>query len=261
MIDLLYRYQHEVRLMMNGFDDLIPQSFQTLTPTKIIIVEDDQALSDLMTQALKQEGYSVESILRGEEAIPRIIEDQPHLVLLDLMLPDLNGIEVCRAVRDQFNGYIIMLTAKGDETSQLLGFEVGADDYVIKPVQPSILKARIKAHLRHLTPVTNLSSPLKIEVTSRNVSVYGRDLKLTTSEFDLLSFLFVHQGQTLTRQILYRELRGIDYDGLDRSIDLRVSKIRSHLRSMGLNQEVIKTVHGRGYHFIPLNQISDEHEG
>ena len=176
------------------------------------------------------------------------------------MLPGLDGIEVCRQVRDSYNGYIIMLTAKDSDASQLLGFEVGADDYVIKPVQPNLLLARVKAHLRHLPSQQNLEAPLNIDKSSRTVFVYGRDLKLTTSEFDLLAFLFDHQGETLTRQELYHALRGIDYDGLDRSIDLRVSKLRSHLRGMGLTQEVIKTVHGRGYHFIPLVQLDSNHD-
>ena len=227
----------------------------------ILVVEDDETLSSLIANALRQEGHSVQTVFRGDEAVEMIINEQPHLVLLDLMLPGLDGIEVCRAVRDSFNGYIIMLTAKSSESSQLLGFEVGADDYLIKPIRPSILKARIKAHLRHLPTSTNAAPPLKIDDTSRSVFVYGSNLKLTTSEFDLLSYLYNHQGETLTRQALYHKLRGIDYDGLDRSIDLRISKLRSHLRSMGLTREVIKTVHGRGYHFIPLDESTFTDEG
>ena len=223
---------------------------------RLLVVEDDEALSTLISRFLTQAGYSVEVIHRGDVAVSYIIDTQPHLVLLDLMLPGMDGIEVCKRVRDEYNGYILMLTAKSSDASQLLGFEVGADDYVIKPVQPNILVARIKAHLRHLSSTLHTAElPLRIDDMSRTVFVYGKDLKLTTSEFDLLAFLFEHQGQTLTRQELYFSLRGIDYDGLDRSIDLRVSKLRSHLRTMGLTQEVIKTVHGRGYHFIPLDQI------
>lgn len=226
------------------------------SPIRLLVVEDDEALSTLISRFLIQAGYSVEVVHRGDIAVSHIIEYQPHLVLLDLMLPGMSGIEVCKRVRDKYNGYILMLTAKSSEASQLLGFEVGADDYVIKPVRPNILVARVKAHLRHLSStLQTVELPLRIDDSSRTVFVYGKDLKLTTSEFDLLAFLFEHQGQTLTRQELYFSLRGIDYDGLDRSIDLRISKLRSHLRTMGLTQEVIKTVHGRGYHFIPLDQI------
>jgi DNA-binding response OmpR family regulator len=226
---------------------------------RLLVVEDDETLSSLISQFLTNAGYQVDVIHRGDEAIPYIIEKQPHLVLLDLMLPGADGIEVCKQVRDAYNGYIIMLTAKDSEASQLLGFEVGADDYVIKPVQPKLLLARVKAHLRHLPTQETVEAPLVIDNASRTVFVYGKDLKLTTSEFDLLAFLFEHQGETLNRQELYHALRGIDYDGLDRSIDLRVSKLRSHLRSMGLTQEVIKTVHGRGYHFVPLDQLESHH--
>ncbi len=226
---------------------------------RLLVVEDDETLSSLISQFLTNAGYQAEVIHRGDEAIPYIIEKQPHLVLLDLMLPGADGIEVCKQVRDAYNGYIIMLTAKDSEASQLLGFEVGADDYVIKPVQPNLLLARVKAHLRHLPTQETAEAPLVIDNASRTVFVYGKDLKLTTSEFDLLAFLFEHQGETLNRQELYHALRGIDYDGLDRSIDLRVSKLRSHLRSMGLTQEVIKTVHGRGYHFVPLDQLESHH--
>ena len=222
---------------------------------RILVVEDDEALSALISRYLTQAGYIVEVIHNGLEAVTSILDRQPDLVLLDLMLPGIDGIEVCKRVREQYKGFVIMLTAKSSDVSQLLGFEVGADDYVIKPVQPTILIARVKAHLRH-RPTSQLTEvPLKIDDSSRTVFVYGKDLKLTTSEFDLLAFLFEHQGQTLSRQELYHSLRGIDYDGLDRSIDLRVSKLRSHLRDMGLAQEVIKTVHGRGYHFVPLDQI------
>jgi DNA-binding response OmpR family regulator len=226
---------------------------------RLLVVEDDETLSSLISQFLTNAGYQVEVIHRGDEAIPYIIENQPHLVILDLMLPGADGIEVCKQVRDAYNGYIIMLTAKDSEASQLLGFEVGTDDYVIKPVQPNLLLARVKAHLRHLPTQETAEAPLVIDNASRTVFVYGKDLKLTTSEFDLLAFLFEHQGETLNRQELYCALRGIDYDGLDRSIDLRVSKLRSHLRSMGLTQEVIKTVHGRGYHFVPLEQLESHH--
>ena len=227
---------------------------------RLLVVEDDETLSTLISQFLRQERYEVTVIHRGDHAVSHIIEHQPHLVLLDLMLPGINGVEVCRRVRDHYNGYIIMLTAKDSEASQLLGFEVGADDYVIKPVQPKLLLARVKAHLRHLPSQQTLEAPLNIDKASRTVFVYGKDLKLTTSEFDLLAFLFENQGKTLTRQELYHALRGIDYDGLDRSIDLRVSKLRSHLRRMGLTQEVIKTVHGRGYHFVPLIQLESNHD-
>lgn len=226
------------------------QTEDSTPPWHILIVEDDEVLADLMAHALRRERYQVDLITRGDEAVAAILERRPHLVLLDLVLPKLDGVEVCRQVRERFSGKIIMLTARSGDTSQLQGFEVGADDYVVKPIQPKVLIARIKAHLRQIAHEPR-PAPLRIDHSSRTVSVFGHTLRLTTSEFDLLAFLAAHPGETLTRQSLYYHLRGIDYDGLDRSIDLRVSKLRSNLRSMGLTQEVIKTIHGRGYHFVP----------
>ena len=224
---------------------------------RILIVEDDSILADLMARSLRREQYQVEVITRGDQAVSAILTQQPHLVLLDLVLPKLDGVEVCRQVRDQFSGKIIMLTGRSQDSSQLQGFAVGADDYVVKPIEPKVLIARIRAHLRQTYSESIDVYPLKIDLSSRTVSVFGRDIRLTTSEFDLLAFLSTRPGETLTRQELYHQLRGIDYDGLDRSIDLRVSKLRSSLRSIGLKQEVIKTVHGRGYHFVPLDRAAD----
>ena len=231
---------------------------QPISKWSILIVEDDEVLADLIARTLRHEQYQVGIVTRGDNAVSMILEQQPHLVLLDLMLPKLDGVEVCRRVRDRFSGKIIMLTARSEDASQLQAFEVGVDDYVVKPILPKLLIARIKAHLRQTLQINTHQPPLKIDLSSRTVAVPGRAIRLTTSEFDLLAFLSAHPGKTVTRQELYNELRGIDYDGVDRSIDLRVSKLRTHLRSMGHNQEVIKTVHGRGYHFVPLNH---GHEG
>ena len=225
----------------------------TLHSPRILVIEDDQSLAELISHSLKREGMEVEIIYRGDEGVDRILEMSPDLVILDLMLPGLNGLEVCRQVRTDYKGSIIMLTAQESETIQLQGFEVGADDYVVKPVKPQLLIARIRAHLRKMSSHDSQPTPpLRIDLSSRSVHVCGKELKLTTSEFELLALLAAHPGETLTRQQLYYELRGIDYDGLDRSIDLRVSKLRSNLKAMGLKSEVIKTVHGRGYHFVPL---------
>lgn len=232
-------------------------SLSTSQSPRILVVEDDETLAHLMSHTLKREGFIVEVVNQGDEAVTAILEWSPHLVLLDLMLPKLSGVEICRQVRDQYHGRILMLTARSEDASQLKGFEVGADDYVVKPILPQVLIARIKAHLRQLSSQSDDRAPLYIDHSSRAVFVYGQELKLTTSEFDLLAFLAAHPGETLTRQELYHQLRGIDYDGLDRSIDLRVSKLRSNLRAMGLEREVIKTVHGRGYHFVPLNSSAD----
>lgn len=225
-------------------------------PNMIIIVEDDRSLAQLMSMALQREGFKVQCVHRGDEAVHAILETLPELVILDLMLPGMNGIEICRQLRPHYTGKILMLTAQEGEATQIDGFEAGADDYVVKPIKPQLLIARVKAHLRKASQEVGTDQvPLKIDLSARNVFVCGKELKLTTSEFDLLALLAAHSGETLSRQELYHKLRGIDYDGLDRSIDLRVSKLRSNLKAMGLSSEVIKTVHGKGYHFIPLDQL------
>ena len=148
------------------------QTEGSASPWRILIVEDDELLAELMYRALVREHYQVEIVNRGDEAVDVILERRPHLVLLDLMLPQLDGVEVCRQVRARFTGKIIMLTARSADTSQLQGFEVGADDYVVKPIQPKVLIARIKAHLRQIDHEPQ-PAPLIIDHSSRTVSVFG----------------------------------------------------------------------------------------
>jgi len=230
----------------------------------ILIVEDDQPLAEAMRLVLEKEGYQVMIERRGDRAVSRIEELQPQLVILDWMLPGLEGPEVCRRVRSSYSGRILMLTAKQSDADQILGLEVGADDYVIKPVQSRVLTARVKAHLRR----AQLSEGLEIQLGSLHINASERvarvgeqALELTTSEFDLLFYLASHAGQTLTRQELYLALRGIDYDGIDRSIDLRVSKLRAHLKAVGFDPKLIKTVHGKGYHFARQSSAAPEIKG
>jgi DNA-binding response OmpR family regulator len=218
----------------------------------ILIVEDDAPLAALMAQALTREGYTVTLEPRGDRAVGQIETLRPQLVLLDLMLPGLDGVEVCKRARRSYSGRIIMITAKESDADQILGLEVGADDYIVKPVPPKLLMARVKAHIRR----AQQSEGLKIEVegltidpSTRSASVAGKPLELTTSELDLLLYLAARPGQILSRQEIYLALRGIEHDGVDRSIDLRVSKIRSQLRAAGLSLNFIKTVHGKGYLF------------
>lgn len=225
----------------------------------ILIIEDDQPLASLIANALQKEGYLVFMEHQGDQAVSKIEALEPDLIILDLMLPFLNGIEICRMIRDDYNGCILILTAREGDVDQIAGLEAGADDYVIKPIKPKVLIARVNSHFRRMNTHIQanlssvlLSSGLMIDLHQRSARVFGQRVDLTTSEFDLLAYLAHHAGQTLSRQDLYQALRGIDYDGVDRSIDLRVSKIRRYLKNAGLQDNVIKTVHGRGYHFISL---------
>jgi DNA-binding response OmpR family regulator len=213
----------------------------------ILIVEDDATLSTLMAAALRKEGYLVSVEQRGDRAVAQIEALHPQLVLLDVMLPGLDGVEVCKRARRSYSGRILMVTAKESDADHILGLEVGADDYLVKPVPPRLLMARVKAHLRRAQQSEGLMiqlGALVIDPATRSAAVGDAPLTLTTSELDLLLYLASHPGQVLTRQEIYLTLRGIEHDGVDRSIDLRVSKLRAHLRAAGITQNIIKTVHG-----------------
>jgi len=231
-----------------------------MSKAHILIIEDDLPLAEAMRLVLTKEGYDVSIEERGDRAVSRIEDLCPQLVILDWMLPGLDGPEICRRVRSTYTGRILMLTAKEGDADQILGLEVGADDYVVKPVQSRVLVARVRAHLRRAQQSEGLEiqvENLYINASERIVRVDQNMLELTTSEFDLLFHLASHAGQTLSRQELYLALRGIDYDGVDRSIDLRVSKLRAHLKSAGFEYALIKTVHGKGYHFA-INPASQD---
>ena len=225
--------------------------------TRILLVEDDERLAELTAEYLTKNDLQVSIEPRGDTAEARILAEQPDLVILDVMLPGKDGFEVCRAVRQQYRGVILMLTARDEDFDQILGLELGADDYIAKPVQPRVLLARIKALLRRLpTPSEqdNASDQLifgnfRISQSTRTASLGSQNIDLTTAEFDLLWLLASHAGNVLSRDDLLQELRGIGFDGLDRSIDARISRLRKKLNDDPENPTRIKTVRGKGYLF------------
>lgn len=225
----------------------------------ILLIEDDAELAALIKDYLRQHEFRVEVVARGDEGAQRIVRDQPDLVILDVMLPGRNGMDVCRQVRPDFARPILMLTARDHDIDQVLGLELGADDYVKKPVEPRVLLARIRALLRRANPAAgrepqepaSLSfGSLKIELAARRVALNGRPVELTTSEFDLLWLLASAAGSILTREVILARLRGIDYDGLDRSIDIAVSRLRGKLGDTANPPAKIKTVRSKGYLFV-----------
>ncbi len=226
----------------------------------LLLVEDDVRLSALVVEYLEKNGLNVETEFRGDTAVQRILDLQPDLVILDLMLPGLDGFEVCKQIRTQFQRPILMLTAKDEDIDQIVGLEIGADDYVVKPVQPRLLLARIKALLRRSTEndtntakTTNKEldfGALKISHTARSVMFNETVLPLTTIEFDLLWLLAKHAGHVLSREKISTALSGIEYDGLDRSIDIRISRLRKLLQDGSAKPQGIKTVRGKGYLFV-----------
>ena len=226
--------------------------------TRILLVEDDERLAQLTAEYLTRNDLEVAVEPRGDRAEERILAEQPDLVILDVMLPGKDGFEVCRAVRARYRGVILMLTARDEDFDQILGLELGADDYIAKPVQPRVLLARIKALLRRL-PASGDAAPdgseqlvfgqFAISQATRTASLGGVPIDLTTAEFDLLWLLAMHAGNVLSRDDLLQELRGIGFDGLDRSIDARISRLRRKLNDDPENPTRIKTVRGKGYLF------------
>lgn len=229
-----------------------------MNKARILLIEDDKELAELTFDYLQNHNLSVNIEHDGADAVARIISEQPDLVILDIMLPNKDGFSICREVRreqgtaNSYSGPILMLTARDEDMDQLLGLELGADDYVTKPVQPALLLARIHSLLRRASPaysqaVSTLTfGELSIDSACREVSLAGKAIDLTTTEFDLLFLLAKYAGAVLSRDDISQHLRGFDYDGSDRTIDLRVSRLRNKL---GL-ESIIKTVRGAGYLFI-----------
>ena len=228
-----------------------------MTTARILLVEDDQRLAHLTAEYLQRNDFEVSIESRGDTAEARILAENPDLVVLDIMLPGKDGFEVCRGVRPTYKGVILMLTARDEDFDQILGLELGADDYIAKPVQPRVLLARIKALLRRMPASATAPTEKKEQVfgkfrisqATRTALLDNQPLDLTTAEFDLLWLLSSHAGTILSRDDLLQELRGIGFDGLDRSIDARISRLRKKIGDDPENPARIKTVRGKGYLF------------
>lgn len=224
----------------------------------ILLVEDDSRLAQLTKRYLQGNGFTVVVEPRGDNAIARFHETHPRLVLLDLMLPGLDGLNVCQQLRKVFQGPVLMLTAKDADLDQVIGLSAGADDYVVKPADPMVLLARIRALLRRFdhagevrAPVDVVLGGLRISAASQQTWLNGVEISLSTQEFELLSVLARNAGVVLTREELFHQTRGIDYDGLDRSIDVRISKLRKKLGDDPSTPHRIKTIWGKGYLLAP----------
>lgn len=220
----------------------------------ILLVEDDQELAELTVDFLQDEGFVVLHEAEGKSARDLILEASPDLVILDIMLPGMNGYAVCQEVRPTYQGPILFLTARDEELDEILGLEMGGDDYVTKPVQPQLLLARIRALLRRVMPdqkpvASNQLSVggLVIDASRREVKVGDRNIDVTTFEFDLLWYLVNQVGEVVSRQDIYQALFHYDYDGLDRSVDVYISRLRQKLAGDHTTSVSIKTVRGVGY--------------
>ncbi|MBN2381793.1 response regulator transcription factor [bacterium] len=222
---------------------------------RIVVVEDEESIIVLLTYNLTRNGYQVNAITSGEEALKSIRSEPPDLVLLDLMLPGLDGLDVCKALRNDPGTAsipVIMLTARGEESDIVIGLELGADDYVTKPFSPRLLLARIKSLLRRShkgsTDESNLIScpDLVIDHVRREVRVLGEAVALTYTEFSVLEMLAIRPGRVFTRNQIIDAVRGGNYPVTDRSVDVQIVGLRKKLGPCG---SYIETIRGVGYRF------------
>ncbi|WP_416311352.1 response regulator [Pseudomonas sp. W03] len=226
---------------------------------RILIVEDDQRLAELTQDYLESNGLAVSIESNGAAAVERVLAERPDLVVLDLMLPGEDGLSICKRLRPDYDGPILMLTARTDDMDQVQGLEMGADDYVCKPVRPRLLLARIRALLRRSEPVEAAPvsggkrltfGKLVIDNSMREAWLDEQTIELTSAEFDLLWLLASNAGRILSREEIFNLLRGIEYDGQDRSIDVRISRIRPKIGDDPMHPRLIKTVRSKGYLFV-----------
>lgn len=220
---------------------------------EVLIVDDDTRLSAMLADYLTGNGYSVRAAASGRAGLAEIARRAPDAVILDVMLPDIDGFETCRRIRAASDVPILMLTAKGEETDRIVGLELGADDYLPKPFNPRELLARLKAVLRRRAGGeprhVHRFGQLEIDPGSRTVRVGGEERLLTSYQFDLLAALAENAGRTLSRERLMDLVKGEELDAFDRSIDVHVSRIRAAIETDPKHPRRIVTVRGAGYVF------------
>lgn len=223
---------------------------------KIVVVDDEKPIADILQFNLEKEGYDVLTANDGDEALELILKEVPDLVLLDIMLPGKDGMEICREVRKSYDMPIIMLTAKDDEIDKVLGLELGADDYVTKPFSTRELIARVKANLRRKVPVDDTKevdeNTIKLREIEINLDAYsvkknGTEVDLTQREFELLIYLAKHPSQVMTREHLLETVWGYDYFGDVRTVDVTVRRLREKIETDSSHPEYIMTRRGVGY--------------
>ena len=221
----------------------------------VLLVEDDMTLADWVCEYLTDQNYLVTHVERGDKVMAAFEKSTPDIVLLDVMLPGTNGIEVCHLIREVSSLPIIMLTARADEFDEVIGLEAGANDYVIKPVRPRALLARINNALNQHKVVEKESKrlvfgDLSIDQESNRVVYQDKEMELSTSLFAFLWFLAQQAGEVVDRDSVFKALKGREYDGLDRRFDVMLSTLRKQFNDDPQNPKKFKTVWGKGYLFV-----------
>ena len=227
-----------------------------MTGKKVLVVDDDAKIVELVRLYLARDGYQVLTAFDGVEALRLAREAHPDLIVLDLMLPGIDGLKVCRALREESDVPIIMLTARATEEERLNGLDMGADDYVIKPFSPRELAARVRAVLRRLPedssqrgPKEIMSGELMLNTETHEASLAGKPLKLTPMEFRLLAVMAAAPGVVFSRGKLIDKVFGHDFDGFDRTVDVHILNLRRKIESDPEHPKYIRTVYGSGYKF------------
>ena len=224
---------------------------------RLLLIEDDIRLASLVRDYLTQENFAVSVQHKGDVAVASFDASAVDIIVLDLMLPGMNGLQVCTELRKTFTGPILILTAKSSDIDHVMGLELGADDFVTKPVEPPVLLARLRALLRRTQALQRPAETqtlsfgrLTVNLQSHQVIYDGVEVDLTTQEFELLSFLARNAGTVLSRDTIYNNIRGIEYDGLDRTVDVRISRLRKKLHDNPEHPYRIRTIWGKGYLFV-----------
>ena len=224
---------------------------------RVLLVEDDEIFALLLQRTFIKGGYEVKAMHDAPGVTALVRSENFDALIIDGNLPTGDGFELCRQLRPHFAGIIMLLTGRDDDLDELMGLELGADDYIRKPAEPRLVLARLKAHLRRQQRTSDAAQPpaitfgeIEIDIDRREVKRAGSLLVLTDAEFDLLVALTSRAGEIVDRDTLFQGARGVEYDGLDRSIDMRVSRLRKLLGDDPTQPRIIKTVRGRGYLFV-----------
>ena len=226
--------------------------------SKILIIEDEEAIADLERDYLELSGFEVEIANRGDTGLTKALNEEYDLIILDLMLPEVDGFDICRQIRQEKNTPIIMVSAKKDDIDKIRGLGLGADDYMTKPFSPSELVARVKAHLARYTRLVSSNQKtndiveirgIRIDKTARRVFINGVEKPFTTKEFDLLTFLAENPNHVFTKEELFREIWDMDSIGDIATVTVHIKKIREKIETDTANPQYIETIWGVGYRF------------
>ena len=222
----------------------------------ILVIDDDSKLNNLLTEYLGKNNYKVTTVENPKDGLVKLKNNYYDLIILDLMLPEIDGFETCKLIRKDFETPIIMLTARGEVTDKVVGLELGADDYLPKPFEPRELLARIQSVLRRSEVKIKKNELIRfrnliIDPNKRTAFFFGKDLELTSTEFELLMLFVTHNGKVLSRDEIMQNTRGISWMSYDRSVDVMVSRLRNKLKNkQNAKDQLIKTIHTVGYMFF-----------